>query len=380
MTLTKMRTSCVLLSLLFATAALADGSPYELGGHTKFRLNGRSFGDESLFRDAAGSTALDVAGELRLNFTAKQSGWGFHSDYQLIALRSEFLPLGLLTDDRRLFDLTSTLHDRSENSVVHRLDRFWAGYTGDKTVVRFGRQALSWGNGLFFAPMDLVNPFDPTAIDTEYKTGDDMLYLQYLRDSGDDLQGAVVFRRDPLTGDVEADHATLALKYHGFAGEAEYDLLVAEDHDNTVIGVGGARSVGGAVLRGDVVVTGSPTDTTVEVVTNVSYSWAWGGKNVSGTAEYYYDGDDSHYMAGNLTIEMSPLWTLTPTVISNIDDPSALLQIVTGYSLSVNMTFLGSLNVPLGAKGTEFGGPESRIPNRYLSFEYGVFAQLAWYF
>ena len=79
-------------------------------------------------------------------------------------------------------------------------------------------------------------------------------------------------------------------------------------------------------------------------------------------------------------IEMSPLWTLTPTLISRIDDPSALLQIVTGYSLSDNMTFLGSLNVPLGAKGTEFGGPESGVPNRYLSFEYGVFAQLAWYF
>jgi len=295
-------------------------------------------------------------------------------------VHSEFLPLGLLTDDRRLFDLTSTLHDDSENAIVHRLDRFWVGYTGDKMVVRFGRQALSWGNGLFFTPMDLVNPFDPTAIDTEYKTGDDMMYLQYLRDNGDDVQSAFVFRRDPLSGDVEADKATVSLKYHGFAGEAEYDLLVAENYDNTVIGVGGARSVGGAILRGDVVVTDAPTDTTVEVVTNVSYSWTWGGKNVSGMAEYYYDGDDGHYAAGSLMIEMSPLWTLTPTLISNIEDPSALLQIVTGYSLSDNMTFLGSLNVPLGADGTEFGGPESGVPNRYLSFDVGVFAQFAWYF
>ena len=375
-----MRTSCALLLFLFAVTALADSSPYEFGGHTKLRLNGRSFGEESLFHDRVGSTALDVAGELRLNFAAKRGGWAFHSDYQLIALHSEFLPLGLLTDDRRLFDLTSTLHDGSENAIMHRLDRFWVGYTGDKTVVRFGRQALSWGNGLFFAPMDLVNPFDPTTIDPEYKTGDDMLYLQYLRDNGDDLQGAVVFRRDPLSGDVETDHATLALKYHGFAGETEYDLLVAEDHDSTVIGLGGARSVGGAVLRGDVVVTDAPADTTVEVVTNVSYSWTWGGKNVSGMAEYYYDGDDGHYAAGSLMIEMSPLWTLTPTLISNIKDPSALLQIVTGYSLSDNMAFLGSLDVPLGANGTVFGGPESGIPNRYLSFEVGVFAQLAWYF
>ena len=68
--------------------------------------------------------------------------------------------------------------------------------------LRFGRQALSWGNGLFYAPMDLVNPFDPAAIDTEYKAGDDMLYLQYLQDSGNDLQAAVVVRAP-----AGADHA-----------------------------------------------------------------------------------------------------------------------------------------------------------------------------
>ena len=36
------------------------------------------------------------------------------------------------------------------------------------------------------APMDLMNPFDPATIDTEYKAGDDMLYFQYLQDGGND--------------------------------------------------------------------------------------------------------------------------------------------------------------------------------------------------
>jgi hypothetical protein len=38
--------------------------------------------------------------------------------------------------------------------------------------------------------MDLVNPFDPASIDTEYKAGDDMLYVQYLQDNGNDMQAA----------------------------------------------------------------------------------------------------------------------------------------------------------------------------------------------
>ncbi len=373
------RSSTLLLFFLCA-GALADDTSYELVGHTKLRLVGQSYPDDSLFRDLVGSTSLDGAGELRLNFAAKRDGWSFHSDYQLLGLYSEFLPMGMPNDDRRLFDLTKTIGEGSDNALLHRLDRLWFGYAGEKTVIRAGRQALSWGNGLFFAPMDLVNPFDPTTIDTEYKTGDDMLYAQYLRDNGDDVQGAAVFRRDPASGDVESDQGTVALKYHGFAGETEYDILVAEDHGNGVIGIGGAGNLGGAVWRGDVVVTDADDDTTVEVVANLSHSWIWSAHNVSGSAEYYFDGDDGHYVAGSLMVEMSALWIVTPTLVANVDDPSALLQFVTQYSLGDNMTFLGSLNLPLGSNGTEFGGPESGIPGRYLSYDLGVFAQFAWYF
>jgi len=360
-----MRLSWTLLLLIFFAVSWIDGDAYELGGHTKLRLVGQSYPDDSLIHDQVGSSSLDVAGELRLNFSTKREQWSFFADYQLLALHSEFLPNGLPNDQQRLFDLTKIIDESDDNAFAHRLDRFWVGYTGDKAVVRFGRQALSWGNGLFFSPMDLVNPFDPTTIDTEYKTGDDMLYLQYLRDSGDDWQGAVVFRRDPLSRDVESDQSTTALKYHGFAGEHEYDLLLAESYGDTVIGLGGARSIGGAIWRGDVVVTDSSADTVVEVVTNLNYSWVWRDTNVSGGIEYYYDGVDSSYLAGSLMIEMSPLWAMTPTLISNVDDQSALLQLVNQYSLSDNMTFLGSLNVPLGANA---------------SFDFAVFAQLAWYF
>ena len=376
----KMRPSWAVLFLFGLPVAFAEDDPYEVVGHTKLRAVAQSYPNDSIFRDIAGSTSVDIVGELRLNLSARSGGWSAQADYQLVGISSEFLGLGLPDDSSRLFDATKVITDSSDTALLHRLDRFWVGYAGEKVVVRAGRQALSWGNGLFFSPMDLVNPFDPTAIDTEYKAGDDMLYGQFLRDNGDDLQAAAVFRRDPLTGDVEREQGTVALKYHGFAGEHEYDLLVAEDFDETVVGVGFSSSLGGAVWRGDIVVTDEPDDTLVEVVTNVSYSWIWNDRNVSGLAEYYFDGDERHYFAGSLTIEMSPLWTVTPTLVSNIDDPSGLLQVVTQYSLGDNLTFLGSINVPLGADGTEFGGEEVPLTNRYTSFDVGVFAQIAWYF
>jgi hypothetical protein len=87
-----------------------------------------------------------------------------------------------------------------------------------------------------------------------------------------------------------------------------------------------------------------------------------------------------HYVGGGLTIEMTPLWILAPTVFANIEDPSALLQIVTRNNLSENMEFIGALNVPLGPPGSEYGGIELNMPGLYLSTDASLFAQLAWYF
>lgn len=411
------------LFLFLSAAVFADDGKTEFGGHTKFRLTGQAYPDQSLFRDEVGSDSLDVAGILRLNYKFDKGRWSFDASYQLLALHGDSVELaralpggtdiffpGLPDDDRRLFDLTDDIKDSGKNSVSQRVDRLTVGYTSEKAVVRFGRQALSWGNGLFYAPMDLVNPFDPAAVDTEYKIGDDMLYGQYLRDNGDDVQGAYVVRRNPQNDDVEADESTLAVKYHGFAGEAEYDLLLAQSYGDTVVGLGGSRSVGGAIWRADLVATHTDDDNYVQLVTNFTYSWNWFDRNMSGAIEYFYNGfgqrsgryDQAslsgnpdlvsrvargelfsigrHYLAGSVMIEVTPLWGLTPTVLANVEDPSALFQLVSNYSLSDNMTFLASVNVPLGPKGSEFGGIESGVPDRYLSGGAGLFAQIAWYF
>ena len=414
----------VFLALSFLSlAAIADDNKTEFGGHTKFSLTGQAYPDQSVFRDVVGSSTLDLTGDLRLNLKRKIGRWSFDAAYQLLVLNGDSVELGralpggtdiffpgLPDDGRRMFDLTDLMRDNGKTIVLHRLDRLTFGYTSEKAVIRFGRQALSWGNGLFYAPMDLVNPFDPAAVDTEYKGGDDMLYVQYLRDSGDDLQGAYVARRDLASGDVEADESTAAVKYHGFLGEAEFDLLLAQNYGDTVVGLGASKSVGGAILRGDVVVTDSDLDTYVQMVTNLTYSWNWFDRNMSGAVEYFFNGFgqrsgryDSvslanspdlvnritrgelfsvgrHYLAASVMIEMTPLWGLTPTVLANVSDPSGLFQLVTNYSVSDDMTFLASINVPIGPKGSEFGGIESGSPDRYLSGGAGLFAQIAWYF
>ena len=86
--------------------------------------------------------------------------------------------------------------DDSSDFILHRLDRLSLGYTSESLVMRLGRQAVTWGNGLVFYPMDIFNPFNPVAIDKDYKTGDDMLYGQWTTYQGNDWQMILLPRRD----------------------------------------------------------------------------------------------------------------------------------------------------------------------------------------
>ena len=156
-------------------------------------------------------------------------------------------------------------------------------------VARIGRQAVSWGNGLIYTPMDFFNPFDPAAVDKEYKTGDDMLYGQYLKENSDDLQAVWVIRRN-LDGNVSKDVNSISAKYHGFAGETEFDILIAEHFDDSIFGLGALSNIGGAVWRGDLTLTNTQSDTVTSAVTSLSYSWISWGHNVSGILEYFYNG------------------------------------------------------------------------------------------
>lgn len=412
-----------LLALLVIESSRADDMTYELTGHSKTRLLLDTFPGDSVFNSIVGSTALDLESDLRVNFSADKEAWSLDAAWQLFAGHGDRIELSQMvsangylfagaapSDSRRLMNLTDTITDDDKSRVLHRLDRLSVGYAADNAVLRIGRQAISWGNGLIFSPMDIVNPFDPTAVDTEYKVGDDMIYGQYLLRNADDIQVAHVFRRDPVTGSPNSRSTTTAAKYHGILGDSEYDLLIAESYDELTIGFGGNKSVGGAIWRGDVMMTDTDSGNKFQLVTNLSYSWVLGGRNMSGVIEYYFNGFGQrsnqydpamllqnpdllgrlergemftigrNYLAGGVLIEMNPLWTVTPNLFTNLDDGSALLQVTTRYSLGDNSDFLAALNLPLGPSGAEFAGINAVQGGLYYSTDVSLFAQFAWYF
>ena len=391
------------------------------GGHAKYFFLLNRFPEDSVFRDLVDNPSVDHFGDLRLKFGGRKDSVRLAADYQLLAGKGDgfllasslpgnvLIPQRIPTDRFRLMDLTHVISEDSDSVVVHRLDRLYIDITTTNAVGRIGRQAVSWGNGLIYTPMDFFNPFDPAAVDKEYKTGDDMVYGQYLRQNGDDLQAVWVLRRD-ANGEVSNDVDSVAAKYHGFAGEREFDLLIANHFDDSIYGVGGISNVGGAVWRGDITLTDTQSDHVVSLVTSLSYSWMGWGRNISGILEYFYngfgidDGDYSpaalannpdlverivrgelftlgrHYTVASAMIEVTPLWLLTPNFFINLSDGSMLAQLVSSYDLKQDWQLLAALGVPVGPPGTEFGGIESSVPGKTFSTGLNLFVQLAWYF
>jgi len=395
---------------------------WTFGGHTKYHYIHTRIPEDSVLYSINGDKLQDHTLEARLKTSARRDRWDFRIHAQVIGTHSDtlsgfrdlpglFFPgSDVINDDRRWFNLTHELNNEGKNASVIRLDRVNVGFTGDRAVIRFGRQAISWGNGLLFTPMDIFNPFDPAAVDKEYKSGDDMLYGQYLLENGSDVQAVVVVRRNPVSGEVEQDSSSIALKYHGFLGSNEYDLLIAEHYGETLLGLAASTDFGGAIWRGDLTWNDTDSGSIISAVAGVSYSWVLREHNWTGFLEYFYNGfgqsggDYSitglasnpallkrlargelynlgrHYLGASVTVEVTPLFNLTPNIFVNLIDPSALAQLVFSYDWKQDVRILGALNFPIGPNGSEYGGIDSTQPGLYISTGPSLFAQLAWYF
>ncbi len=413
-----------LIAFFPCPAAATDDTEtdWEFGGYGKFRYIHTRVPGDSIFHAGSGSSLEDYSFETRLKASARRGDWDFSTDAQVIGVHSETLlasrqlPLaifpraGIINDDRRWFNLSHVFTNEGTNAALVRLDRLSVGYSGERAVVRFGRQAISWGNGLLYTPMDIFNPFDPTLVDKEYKSGDDMLYGQYLFTDGSDMQAVAMVRRNPVSGEVESDQSSVAIKYNGLSGGFEYDLLLSRHYADFIFGLGGSADIGGVLWRGDLLLTETDRQNVVTGVGGASYSWVSGSHNWTAALEYYFNGfgqsggDYStpglagnpnllrrlargevfnlgrHYFGLATRVEVTPLLNLSPNLFVNLTDPSALAQLVLSYDWKQDWQVLAAVNVPLGPKGGEFGGIEAPQTGLYIATGASLFAQLAWYF
>jgi len=173
---------------------------------------------------------------LRLMFddTAAQSQWSIHatSTYQ----RSDGLPLSNLhsSDLFRYRPLAGNWHDTSSASDTNRLgydiDRLVYKRNFDNISLALGRQAMDWGSGRFWQPLNVFGAFAPTDLDTDYKTGIDAAVLDWYPSAFSSLTTVYIPKSDEH-GD------SMAIYARNQVGEAaEVSVLAGQVLGNKVLG------------------------------------------------------------------------------------------------------------------------------------------------
>ena len=378
----------------------------EWGGRLRFLGNVSWQDDGSILDSIEPSPFYDGSTDLRLNnktYLSQQTFLTIHYEAiysggdtrqaieDLRTLFPNLLNDGLLaagppSDDRRFFDLTRTIHESDNNVFYHRLDRLSLTWQPDWGSVRIGRQAVTWGNGFLFNPLDLFNPFAPTDIIRDYKLGDDMINFQFSPNDIGDLQLLYVARRDADTDSVEFSQSSLAGKWHFALGTTEFDIVLAEHFDDEIIGLGSRGYLGNAAWRLDATWTflkaDEKRDGFLSLVANMDYSWVWWTRNFYGFIEFYFNGlgDEDYsdairepaiferinrgeiftlgrkYLSASIQMELHPLLNIYFTSINNLADPSGFVQPYAVWNIiqDLELTLGGTLYY--GESETEYGG------------------------
>lgn len=122
--------------------------------------------------------------------------------------------------------------DSNNNTFIgYELDRLYYKKQLDQFALSIGRQAIDWGSGRFWQPMNVFGAFSPTDLDTDYKAGIDSVHAQYFPTPFSSLSLAYVFSTHdrPSENSSRLDKHNHALRYRTqIAESSELALLYAD--------------------------------------------------------------------------------------------------------------------------------------------------------
>ncbi len=353
--------NAALASVLVATAAPA--LEFDLPGDRSLSISGyyKNFLlgiDSSLPGLEDGISDIN---RLRLMFdTALSDTWEVSLHYETIAEINPLLGGGLFFESRDRPGLTplSWPIDRTDNlSWSHEIDRLqirgrlaW----GDVTI---GRQAIGWGVGVVWAPLDLLVGFSPVQVDREFRLGVDA--ARAIVPLGNYTEVELVY----AAYDTRFPEQVTAVRWRTTLQDSgiDFGLVAGKFFEDIVVGALAVGEVNGVGLHSSVNLTHhygddvGPSDY-ARIVAGADYRFE---NNIIAIAEYYFNGwgaSDAgqyitrataqrlqrgelfnvgrHYLGAIIDWEAHPLVHLAGRSQINLLDPSAQIGPIITISLS----------------------------------------------
>ncbi len=278
-------------------------------------------------------------------------------------------------------DLQRTYLDSSNGYGRHRLYRAYVDLAFEKVDIRLGRQRIAWGSALFWSPVDILNPINPTQLERGRRVGVDAVALDW--NYGDLSSLSMVY-----AGHTTAQRASMAWRWRTHNNGFDWALTSGRFRNDKMLGFDFAGQLGKIGTRGEITRTDSPTDGSyTRAVIGADYSFP---NTLSLNVEIYYNGQGAsdpnrydfprlfsgniqslakRYMGGYVSYGVTSILLWRNNWILNLDDHSRFFSPELVVSFSDNVE--GSVGIQAfgGGVGSEYG----TLKDLY-------YAYLKWYF
>ncbi len=356
------------------------------------------------FPDGLDNTAQGIA-DLRLKFEADAGEhWSFLAHHTVttfnvppgVGLAGTNAGVGLQAPE--FVDLTWEPDTGPSLLVRGRTDRLSVKYSRSGLDVTLGRQPVTFGSGLVFTPMDIVNPFSAAVIDTEYKPGVDALRIDAYFGTSARVTGIAAWAGPFVHSGSElsaVDDVIYALNGTVTVGVTDLVGLVTSVRGEPVFGVGFISAIGPVGIHGDATLTLPPEEALEDdpfVRAVVGADWR-PTPTTTLTAEAYYQGFGSNdpddflalllgprftrgevwqlglwYASVAVAQEITPLVNLNVGLVGNLGDPSLLVTSGVAWSVASNATLSAGLFAGVGPS------PDFSSDLPVLRSEFGTYA------
>jgi len=214
--------------------------------------------------------------------------------------------------------------EQKDNTNKTKLYRGYLNYSDAKQIIVIGKQRIPFGVGRVWNPIDIYNPINSTAIETDERKGTDAIRYEYYLNDLSDVDAIVSKHKE-------------AFRIKGTVKDTDLGLLFLKDKQKD-------QNILGYIAEGELLDTGielrseggyffnKESENYKEMIFGAEYSFA---NSLTVLGEYKYNSlNNIDHMALKLSYTISTLWECSYLGIQNLDDKSNVNLARFDYSLS----------------------------------------------